>query len=97
MNLHEPGVHKNASGKEINSFLRVRRSADPRHTVYLAGELWSGTGSFWKSGSGLFSQHQEWAEDEGVELAFLPSRDGIVRRADYGLFVPIEAGIDQGG
>ena len=97
MNLREPGVHKNAAGKELNSFLRVRRSADPRHTVYLAGELWSGTGSFWRSGSGLFSKHQEGAQDQRIELAFLPSRDGVMRRADDGLFVSIEAGVDQGG
>ncbi len=48
MNLHRPGERATASGKELNGYLRARRSGDRRGTSYLSGELWIGFGSFWK-------------------------------------------------
>jgi cell wall-associated NlpC family hydrolase len=48
MNLRSPGEHSDAAAKEINGYLRARRSGDHRGTRYLAGELWIGFGSFWK-------------------------------------------------
>ncbi len=49
MNLNRPSEHQDASGRVLNSFLRVRRSSDPAATRYLAGELWRGNASFWNA------------------------------------------------
>ena len=48
MNLRHPADHSDGSAKEINGYLRARRSSDRRGTRYLAGELWIGFGSFWR-------------------------------------------------
>ncbi len=48
MNLQRPEDHADGSAKEINGYLRARRSSDRSGTRYLAGELWIGFGSFWK-------------------------------------------------
>jgi cell wall-associated NlpC family hydrolase len=48
MNLHSKSEHADPQGKEINSYLRSRRSNDRAGTRYLAGELWIGFGSFWR-------------------------------------------------
>jgi len=49
MNLERPHDKTDASGKVLNSPLRVKSSRDPRGTVYLAGELWRGSASFWQA------------------------------------------------
>lgn len=49
MNLHHPADHSDGSAKEINGYLRSRRSSDRHGTRYLAGELWIGFGSFWRA------------------------------------------------
>jgi len=48
LNLHQPSEHADGASKEINSYLRSRRSSDRRGTQYLAGELWIGFASFWR-------------------------------------------------
>ncbi len=48
MNLQHPSDHSDAAAKEINGYLRARRSSDRSGTRYLAGELWIGFGSFWR-------------------------------------------------
>lgn len=48
MNLHAPSEHASSAGKELNGYLRARRSGDRRGTKYLAGELWIGFGAFWR-------------------------------------------------
>ena len=48
LNLHQPSEHADGASKEINSYLRSRRSSDRRGTRYLAGELWIGFASFWR-------------------------------------------------
>ena len=48
MNLHHPADHADGASKEINGYLRARRSSDRGGTKYLAGELWIGFGSFWR-------------------------------------------------
>ncbi len=48
MNLQHASEHADPQGKEINSYLRSRRSSDRAGTRYLAGELWIGFGSFWR-------------------------------------------------
>ena len=95
MNLRYPDTHKLDSGKVVNSFLRARAGSDPRHTVYLAGQLWSGRASYWDMGSGSVSQHQVGSDGEGVELALAPGADGVVGGADDGLLVAVEAGVDE--
>jgi len=48
MNLRQPSDHAGEAGKELNSYLRSRKSSDRNGTRYLAGELWIGFGSFWR-------------------------------------------------
>jgi len=45
LNLHHPGVHRDAAGRLLNVYLRRRRPRDRADVHYLAGELWSGFGS----------------------------------------------------
>lgn len=42
MNLQQPHVYKDATGKVLNSVLRTRKWTDPAHAVYLTGEMWNG-------------------------------------------------------
>lgn len=40
MNLDQPDVRRDATGRELNDHLRSRSASDPKRTRYLAGELW---------------------------------------------------------
>jgi len=48
MNLEHPKDRSDEEQKELNDYLRARRSGDRSGTRYLAGELWIGFGSFWR-------------------------------------------------
>lgn len=50
LNLRRPQVRRDEkTGQVINAFLRVKRMDDPEYTQYLAGELYAGFGSLFRS------------------------------------------------
>ena len=42
MNLSRPDARHDEGGRELNDWLRAKRSGDPKRAVYLSGELWRG-------------------------------------------------------
>ena len=49
MNLRHPEDRTDGDGNVINDALRAPRSSDSPRTRHLAGELWAGFASFWRS------------------------------------------------
>ena len=79
MNITRPSEHQDSSGKEINSFLRRRTSRDASGTVYLSGQLYSGTASFSLVPSSVLSAYYPISDGQYVQLA-MAERTGCVAR-----------------
>lgn len=48
MNLRQPDVHRDESGRLLNDYLRAPSSRDSPRVRHLSGELWAAFGSLWR-------------------------------------------------